>query len=69
MTYNIVDHIGVIGKSGEWTKEVNIVSWNRAEPKIDIRAWNADHSMMKRGITLTKEEAAALVEILKGVDA
>lgn len=69
MTYEIVNHIGIIATKGGWSKEVNLVSWNSRPPKIDIRDWNADHSVMKKGITLTKEEAAALAEILKGVDA
>lgn len=46
-----------------WTKELNLVSWNEAEPKYDIRSWSPDHSKMGRGITLTEEELAALLTI------
>lgn len=40
-----------------WTKELNIVSWNGAAPKYDIRDWAQDHEKMGKGITLTEEEA------------
>ena len=39
-----------------WTKELNKVSWNGAEPKYDIRDWSPDREKLSRGITLTVEE-------------
>ena len=71
ITFEIIEHIGVIGKRTDyykivWTKEVNIVAWNGGAPKIDIREWDTDHIKMSRGITLTEEEAKALYEALKG---
>lgn len=68
-TFNIVANIGVISKrtdlkGDEWTKEVNLVSWNGREPKVDIREWNTDHTTMKRGLTLTAEEEEMLCMIL-----
>ena len=69
MTYNIVKHLGVIaeytGYNGEKnTKEVNLVSWNGRPPKVDIRDWNADHSKMTKGLTLTEEETEQVCMIL-----
>lgn len=69
MTYNIVKHLGVFaeytGYNGEkHTKEVNLVSWNGRPPKVDIREWNADHSKMSKGLTITDGEAEALCMIL-----
>lgn len=69
VTYNIVSNIAVIGRrtdyyGQEWTKEINLVSWNGKEPKIDIREWDKDHAKMSRGITLTKEEAESLTMAL-----
>lgn len=65
MEFTIIKSIGIISKrtdnKGEvWTKEVNIVSWNGRQPKIDIRDWNEDHTRMSKGITLTDTEAEAL---------
>lgn len=68
--YTIHEHIAVLdryeGREVPWTKEINIVSWNGGQPKIDIRDWSDDHQRMSRGITLTEDQsmkmAAALVE-------
>ena len=46
-------------------KGINFVSWNEREPKYDIREWDPEHNRMAKGITLTKEEAVALYELLK----
>ena len=64
--YEIVKRIGVIStndRSG-WTKEVNLVSWNGAEPKYDIREWSPDHQKMSKGLTLTLEEVKNLMRLL-----
>ena len=51
--YEIIRRIAVIKEeSGGWATELNEVSWNEAEPKYDIRRWNADHTKMGKGITL-----------------
>ena len=47
-----------------WTKEVNLISWNGAAPKYDIRDWAPEHEKMGKGITLTKEEVQELYKIL-----
>lgn len=68
-TYEIVEALGVIcerkdKKGNKWTKEVNLVSWNGREPKIDIREWNADHSIMTKGLTFNEAEAEEICMIL-----
>ena len=40
-----------------------MVSWNDREPKFDIREWSPDHDRMGKGVSLTEEEMAALVEL------
>lgn len=63
--FQIVKHIGdlTIYQTG-WVKEVNIVSWNNAAPKIDIREWSPDHERMSKGITLFEDEAKKLAKSL-----
>jgi hypothetical protein len=63
--FEIKKHFGVLSttKAG-WNKELNLVSFNDREPKLDIREWNPDHTEMGKGITLTKEEANKLNELL-----
>jgi hypothetical protein len=65
----IIKEIGVLSESPKgWTKEVNLVSWNGAEPKYDLRDWAPDREKMGKGITLTKEEARKLSELLNGIE-
>ena len=68
MEFEIKKNIGVLStaKSG-WTTELNIVSWNKNDGKLDIRSWNPEHDKCGKGITLTQEEAKALYELLNVV--
>lgn len=64
--FEIVEKLLVLSENDKgWTKELNRVSFNGAEPKFDIRAWSPDHTKMGKGITLTNEEFQALVEAFK----
>lgn len=65
ITFEIKEKLGALsdGRRG-WTKEINLVSWNNAAPKLDIREWTDEHDKMGKGVTLTKEEARKLYEIL-----
>ncbi len=68
-SYEIVKTIGVISEgSGGWTKELNLISWNGKEPKYDIRDWAPDHEKMGKGVTLTKEDAKALRDLLADIE-
>lgn len=63
--FEIVKHIGVIAeKSKGWKREINLISWGGAEPKIDIRDWSPDHDKMSKGISLTAEEIEKLKELI-----
>ena len=64
ITFEIVEHLGVIAEHGTgWKKELNRVAWNGNAPKYDIRDWSPDHEQMGRGITLTEDEMAKVVEV------
>lgn len=43
---------------------MNMISWNGAAEKYDIRGWAPEHEKMGKGITLSQEEAEALYELL-----
>ena len=67
--YEIVRELGVISENEKgWRKEVNLVSWNERAPKYDIRDWSPGREKMSKGMTLTKEEARRLKEILNAID-
>lgn len=63
--FEIKEELGILSESPKgWTKEVNLISWNGAAPKYDIRDWAPNHEKMGKGITLTAEEAETLYKIL-----
>ena len=66
--FEIKKELGTISSSAKgWNKEVNLVSWNGAAPKYDIRDWSPEHEEMGKGITLTEEEARQLFTILSEI--
>jgi hypothetical protein len=63
--YEIVKNIAVLSTSRSgWNRELNLVSWNEGKPKLDLRDWAPEHEKMSKGITLSREEAAILREVL-----
>lgn len=63
--YKITERISILsGTEGAYTKELNLISWNGAAAKYDIRNWNPAGDPQK-GITLTESEARALYEALR----
>lgn len=60
--YEVKKHIATLSQTedGRYTKEVNLISYNGAEPKVDIRKWDRENNKMQKGITLTGEEVDAL---------
>ena len=68
LKYEIKEHIGTVSESSKgWTKELNIVSWNGANPKFDLRDWAPNHEKMGKGITLTAEEVQELYKLLSKI--
>lgn len=64
--YEIVEKLGVLSESPKgWTKELNRISWNGGEPKLDIRDWAPEHEKMGKGVTLTEEEGKVLLGLLQ----
>lgn len=67
--YKIVEHISILSKNGDTTKELNKVSYNGSDPKYDIRNWKRTNNEEKllKGITLNEEEMIALKEAIKRI--
>ena len=66
--YEIIEELGVLSESAKgWKKELNLISWNGAEPKYDLRDWSPNHEKMGKGITLTAEEVKTLAELLSKI--
>lgn len=69
LKYEITKNCGILSETNRgWTKELNYISWNDREAKLDLREWSPNHERMGKGITLTKEEAAKLKELLNGLE-
>ena len=64
-SFEIEKNLGTIAEGkGGWNLELNLVSWGGRPAKYDIRSWSPDHQKMGKGVTLTKEELAALKDLL-----
>ncbi len=68
--FEIVRNIGFLSEPNAkgWRKEINLVSWNGANPKYDIRDWDQNHEKMGKGVTLSNEEFDALKKIINSVE-
>lgn len=65
MGFNIIKHIGVVAeRKGGYRREVNLISWHGSAPKIDIRDWDANHTHHSKGMTLHRQDAKRVAEIL-----
>jgi len=65
LKYEIIETFGVLSTTPSgWTKELNLISWNGGEPKYDIRQWSPDHAKMGKGVSLSREEAEELKQLL-----
>ena len=63
--FEITQELGALSESKSgWTRELNLVSWNGAEAKYDIRDWSPDHEKMGKGISLNSSEIEKLKRIL-----
>lgn len=63
-TFEIEEHFGIISSREDgWNKELNLVRWNGASAKYDIREWDEHHEQMRRGVTLTPWEMRNLVDL------
>ena len=66
--YEITESLGVISETSRgWTREVNMISWNGREPKLDIRYWKRDGSRSRKLGTLSTDAARKLCTILSNV--
>lgn len=66
--FEIIEEIGILSESIKgWKKELNLVSWNGAAPKYDLRDWAPGHEKMGKGITLSSDEVNELYKILSSI--
>ena len=67
--FEIVKNIAVLSTDRNgWTKELNLVSFNDAPPKYDIRSWDPDHQKMGKGVSLSLEEMQEMLDALADIE-
>ncbi len=67
--FKIIKTIGILSETlNGFQKEINIVSWNDRDPKIDIRDWDKSHERMRKGITLNKDELKELKTVMENIN-
>lgn len=73
--FKFLDDHKIIGPRGKedsgWNLELNRIIWDSGKTdniKYDIRTWNADHTRMGKGISITSKEAQKLRDILNETD-
>lgn len=67
ITMEITKEIGNVGNK----LKLNMISWNGADPKYDLRNWYTDkdgNEKYAKGITFTREEMVALRDLLNGIE-
>lgn len=65
ISFKLLDKVGHIAVTPSgWNKELNIVSWNGAAAKYDIRDWSPEHDRMSKGMTFREEELRGLHKLL-----
>lgn len=65
IAYKVHNHCGVLkhGTKG-WSRQVNLVQWTDTPVLLDVRDWNYDQTKYTKGITMTRDEAVRLRDIL-----
>lgn len=62
-------HLGKLRESEKgWSREVNIISWEGAQSRLDIRDWSKSKDRSSKGITFTRAEVERLREMLAILD-
>jgi hypothetical protein len=66
--FRIIKSYGILSREiKSWNKELNLVSWNKKQAKLDVRAWQRDHAKCGKGVTLNRQEAEKLIKLLNEI--
>ena len=71
VSHKVIEHIGTISTKNNYSKEVNIISWNGRPPVYDIRIFKTDVDGLKyplKGLSFNKEDLITLKEVLASID-
>ncbi len=58
-------HLGTLRENEKgWSREVNVVSWEGAASRLDIRDWSKNKDRSSKGVTFTRAEVEHLRDML-----
>lgn len=58
-------HLGTLRENEKgWSREVNVVSWEGAASRLDIRDWSKNKDRSSKGVTFTRAEVERLRDML-----
>ncbi len=65
--FRVESTLAEIGHTGSSAKRLTVTSWNGRPAKLDLRTWRTDTDPQQpgRGLTLSDEEARALLDALQ----
>lgn len=65
--FRVESTLAEIGSTGSSAKRLTVTSWNGRPAKLDLRTWRTDTDPQQpgRGLTLSDEEARALLDALQ----
>lgn len=67
--YEVKQHIGVLSHGTKsWSKQANFVSWNGNATVLDIRDWDYAQTKSGKGLTLNRDEACRLRDLLNSLN-
>lgn len=69
ITHEVTRSLAVLSVSGTYEKQVNLISWNGADPVIDIRTWDTETGHAYKGVTIREDEVPALIDALMQLQA
>lgn len=69
-TYEIKKHFGTVSNAGALPIELNLISFNGAAPRYDLRKWREKDGKptMQKGITFTRDELRDLRDFLNRME-
>lgn len=68
--YTIEKKFGTVSNAGALPLELNLISYNGAAARYDLRKWRETDGQrtMQKGLTMTRQELLDLQEFLNGLE-
>jgi hypothetical protein len=66
--FELVEQLGTVSENAKgWRRELTLIRWNGRAPKYDLRDWAPDRLKMGKGISMTRDEAKSLRDLLNSI--